>query len=323
MNDDRIQSHILRNIVCAILCILVAAVLVFMYDTNRQQDKAQTAALQALRDELQPYESELRELQAELGSLEEDVSYTSEEAGIMIGFVPSDTSDLSYIVKKAETYGFTPVLVIDCTMEMEDVEAIVGAADEDWEIMLYASDFSEESNEDVVSVMDYLESTGREHTGIFFLRSDYSSAGNIQLLVEDGFIGYTYYSDPPTAGQTEDGLVFFDYSYLTASGTTITSRLASLYSRKSAMIVTFDMASINAGSLSETYVISLFDTMQSYADKEDCSFITVADAVLELSEVNAIEAANREACEEQAAEIQARIEELQEIIAEIYEKAEY
>ncbi|MCD7864408.1 MAG: hypothetical protein LUG61_13105 [Lachnospiraceae bacterium] len=323
MDDDRKQNNTLRNIVCAILCILVAAVLVFMYDTNRQQEKAQTAALQALQDELQPYEAELQELRAELSELEAGVSYTSAEADIMVGFALSGMSDLSYIGEKAEAYGFAPVLVIDCTMEMEDIEAIVDAADKDWEIMLYASDFSEESNENVVVVMDYLESIGREHTGVFFLRSDYSSARNIQLLIEDGFIGYTGYSDSPTAGQTEDGLIYFDYSYLTASGTTITSRLASLYSSKSTIIVAFDMASINSGSLSETYVVSLFDTLQNYAEKEDCSFCTAADAVQELSEVNSIEAANQEAYEEQAAEIQERMEELKETIAQIYEKAEY
>ncbi len=323
MAGDRIINHRKRNIAGVLLCLLVAAVLGYLYYASEQQEKAQTAALLALQEEARPYEAELQELRAQLSDLEEGVSYTREQADLMVGFVLSDVSDISYITEKAEAYDFVPVIVLDCTMAPDEIEAIVEAADESWEIMLYASDFSEASNEDVLSVIAYLESITRKHTGVFFLRSDYSSTENIQLLAEDGFIGYTSYSDSPTFGQAESGMIYFDYSYLTSAGTAVTSRVASLYSSKAVMIVVFDMASINAGDMSEAYVLSLLDTLQTYADQEDCSFTTAADVVRELSEINATEAENQAAYEKQAAEILERMEELKEAIAQIYEKAEY
>jgi len=320
MNDDRTRIN-RRNIICAVLCVLVAAALGILFYTNQQKEKAQTAALESLQEEVEPYESELRELQAELDDLKNDVSYSSEDASIMVGFVLSDASDVSYIKEKAKTYQFSPVIVIDCTMGMEEIEEIIKAADGDWEIMLYASNYSESVNEDVLSVLSYMESAEKKDTGILFLRADYSSESNIELLAEDGFLGYTsYHEESPASGQTDTGMVYFDYSYLTSSGTGVTSRLYSLYNSKSSMIVTFDMASINSGSLSETYVDGLLENMQYYTEYDDCSFSTVADVVQELSQINSVEADNQAAYEKQSEEIQKRIDELEDIIAGIYEK---
>ncbi len=313
----------IKNIVCVVLCVVLAGALVLLICAENQKEQARSAANQALQEEAAPYEIELRALKKELSDLESEVSYFSEEAKILVGFVASDASDLEYVAEKASAYGFSPVLVIDCTMEMDVVEDIVEAADESWEIMLYVPAFSEDTNEDVLAVMSYLEDEGVDHTGVFLLRSDYATESNIQMLKDDGFVGYTNYSDSPASGQTEDGTVYFDYSYLRISGTNVTSRISAMYNNKASMMVAFDMGSIQEGSLTEAYVTELFDTLQSYAEEEDCSFSTTADVVEELSEVNSIEAGNRVEYEKQAAEIQAQIDELEDTIDEIYDRLEY
>ncbi|MCD7749704.1 MAG: hypothetical protein LUH42_06610, partial [Oscillospiraceae bacterium] len=313
--------------VCAVLVVLVVAFLAYMiYPDNREQ-KAQAEAMEELQAEARPYEVELQNLKSELQSLQNSVSYSSEEAEILVGFVASDESAdsyISYIDEKASAYNFSPVLIVDCTMDMDIIEEIIDAADESWEIMLYASSFSEEVNDSVLSVISYLASINREHCGIFFLRGDSSTASNIQLLVDDGFIGYTdYNSESPKAGQTEDGSVYFDYSYLTTSGTTVSSRITALYRNKAAMIIAFDMASIQSGALTEAYVVSLLDRMQAYTENDDCSFSTVAAVTEKLSEINTIEAELQADYEAQAAEIQERIDELEELIEEIYAEVAY
>lgn len=312
-----------RNLFCAVLCILAVAALGYLVYTSRQQEKELTASLNALQAEAKTYESELADLRLELNSLPDTFSYSSEEAEIMVGFNVTSAEDIAYIEEKSETNDFSPVLVIDCTMETEDIETIVEAADADWEIMLYATDFSEAANDDVLKVLSWMESIEREQTGVFLLRDAYSSESNMQLLADDGFIGYTSYHDSsPQIGQTEDGYVYFDYSYLISSETVINDRLSALYSSKASMIVVFDMFSINSGSVSKSYVTSLLNTMQGYAKQEDCSFSTVADVVEELSGINEIEAENQEEYEEQAAEIQERIDELEETISNIYDQLE-
>lgn len=312
------------NIICAVLSILLAGALIFMLYNENKQEKAQSAAIKAVLEEVQPYEDELQDLKTELSNMKYDVSYSGEEAEIMVGFVASGASDVNYINGKTEAYGFSPVLIIDCTMETDVIEDIIEAADKSWEIMLYAPTFSDEVNEDVLSVISYLEEEGKEHTGVFFLRSDYSTSSYIQLLKDDGFVGYTSYnSESPRAGQTDDGTVYFDYSYLSSSGTSVTSRLSSMYNNKASMMFAFDMSSINEGTLTEDYVAEMLDTLQSYTEKDNCSYSTVAGVVEKLSEINSIESENQESYEEQAAEIQKRIDELEDTISEIYDKLEY
>ncbi|MCD8380483.1 MAG: hypothetical protein LUC95_09270 [Lachnospiraceae bacterium] len=318
MNDDATFT-IARNVICILLSVLLAAGLGFLYYRDRQQENVQTDTIEALQAEAAPYENELNELRSQLSGLESSFTYTREKASVMVGFAVTDAAELSYIEEKAAQYGFSPVLVLDCTMELTDVEAIVEAADEDWEIMLYAANFSEEANDDVLAVLSYLEDAGRKDTGMFLLRGGYDGAANIELLAQDGFVGYTsYHEETPQAGQTEEGYVYFDYSYLSAEGTGVTGRLAALLSRKAAMIVVFDMASVDAGALPETYVDSLLKLLQEYDEREDCAFSTVADVVEELSGINALLAASEAEYEAQAAALSEQIAELEETVAGIY-----
>ncbi|MCD7845178.1 MAG: hypothetical protein LUG57_04880 [Oscillospiraceae bacterium] len=311
------------NAALIVLALALAGVLFFMLNKDNRQTQEQAEQIETLREEARPYEKELQALAEELEDLEDAVSYASETAEFIVGFVVTDVSDLDYIQEKAAAYLFSPVLVLDCTMERTVIEEIVSAANSSWELMLYAPDYLAGVNDQILDVADYLDSVGREYTGVFFLREDYSSADSIQLLAEDGFVGYTsYHSDSPRAGQLEDGMVYFDYSYLSTSGTSVASRLSALYSNKASMLVVLDMASINSGKLTEAYVISLFDRLQSYAENDDCSFSTVTEVVEELSKINDIEAENQAGTEARAAELQERIAELEEIIQGIYDKLE-
>jgi len=309
------------NIVYVVACLLLAGAMALMVYRDRQEKNAYTSAVRELQAEVKPYEKELEALESELDSLEAEGSVSSDAAAIMAGFTVTGVEDLSYIREQAEAYNFSPVLVIDCTMDLSLIGEILEAAEEAWEIMLYAPEFTEEMNVDVLSVLSYLESLEREHSGIFFLRSDFSSSSNIQLLLNDGFIGYTLYNGKsPEAGLTEDGTVYFDYSYLSSTGVSASDRLAALYTNRSSMIFVFDMESIHSGTLTEADVTSLFDTLQEYAAYDDCSFSTVADVVEDIIEIGEKEAARQTAYEERAAKIQERVDELTEIISDIYDR---
>ncbi|MCD8008024.1 MAG: hypothetical protein LUF68_03675 [Clostridiales bacterium] len=314
----------IRNLICAILCVLLACVLGYLLYTNHREQQAQTAAIEAVVEEAKSYEQELEELEEELAALEAAAAYTSEVASIMVWFTCSDAADLAYIADKAETWQFSPVLVLDCTMEQADIKQLLSAVDDTWEIMLYAPAFSQETNEAVLSARSCLEAAGRQHTGVFLLRDDYNNESNVQLLLNDGFIGYTsYHTKAPEEGQTAEGAVYFDYSYLTSSNTTVESRLSALYENKSAMLVVFETGSIGSDSMPESYVTSFLDTMRAYTEYDDCAFSTMTAVVEELSQINTIEATNRAAHEERIAEIQRQIDQLEETIDAIYDKLEH
>lgn len=318
------RGRLIRNILFAVISVILAGGLAFMIYSDEQEQKERAAAILELQAEARPYEVELNNLQSELSSLEKNTSYTSDRAEIMVGFIASEVLDIEYIRDKAQVYGFPPVLVVDCTMDISDIEEIIEAADENWEIMLYASPFSDDSNENVLAVLSYLEAVGRGDTGVFFLRNSDNSSQNVQMLVDDGFFGYTnYHSESPTAGQTEDGYVYFDYSLIQSTGTVVEDRLSVLCGNKSSMIVIFDMESIDSGAITETYVTEFMEELQNYTIDDACSFATVEEVVQELSEINMTEAQQQADYEEQAEEIQERIDELKEIISDIYSRIEY
>ncbi len=319
MNNERTS---LINTVCIVLCVLLAAILIFMIYMDKRADKKQTAAIEESIAKAETYEAEQQELKSKLTALRNSVNYTSDTAKIMAGFVVSEVSDVSYIRKKAAAYGFSPIVVIDCTKETDFIEQVVEASDRSWEIMLYTPTFSAEINEKVLSVISYLHSAGRDHCGIFLLRQDYSTASNIELLTNDGFIGYTVYNDSPKSGQAQDGSAYFDYSYLTISGTAIASRLSILYMDKTSMIVALDMASINSDVLTENYTVSVLDSIKTHEENGECSFTSAAAVVSELSKINMTESERQAECEKESKELQAKIDELDDVIHDIYAELE-
>ncbi len=319
MNNERTR---LINTVCIVLCVLLAVILIYMICMDKRADKKQTAAIEESIVKAEAYETEQRELKSKLTALQNSIYYSSDTAKIITGFVVSEVSDISYIKEKASAYGFSPVIVIDCTKEKDFIEQVVKASDRSWEIMLYTPTFSAEENEKVLSAISYLNSLGRDHCGIFLQRQDTCTAANLELFINDGFIGYTVYNDSPKSGQAQDGSVYFDYSYLTISGTAIASRLSALYRDKTSMIVALDMASINSGVLTENYTVSLLDSIKAHAENGDCTFAPVSAVVSELSKINMTEAERQAAFEKESKELQSRIDELDDIIHDIYNELE-
>ncbi|MCD8021181.1 MAG: hypothetical protein LUF92_16890 [Clostridiales bacterium] len=314
---------IIRNVIIVLLFLLAGSAIVYLLIAEKE-DETQAKTAEEVVEEAKPYEDELKELESELKALKNGVSYSSEKAQIMIGFVVEDASDLTYIKEKADACQLSPILVLDCTMERDVLEEIIEEADESWEIMLYAAPFSEETNEDVLSVISYLKSEDREYSDVFFLRSDYNNEDNLKRLKRDGFSGYTsYHSNDPVSGQTEDGTVYFDYSYLSSSGISVSSRISALYGNKAAMIIAFSMTSINNESMSDTYVESTLENIRQYTANSDCAFSTIKKVVKELSSINDIEAENQSDYEEKSKIIQEQIDELEETIEEIYDQLEY
>ncbi len=318
------RNTLIRNVICVAVSVILLGWLVYMIHSANKKNSMQSEAIEAAKTEAYPYEKELRQLEAELEDMQEGIAYASDRAEIMVGFIPTSPDDLSYIKKQSQEYGFLPVIVLDCTLEKEVRESIIERMDKTWELMLYASKFSEEENKSVKSVLDYIKDNNHEHTGVFFLRNDYRTTENVQLLKDDGFIGYTVYNtDSPKAGQYDDGTVYFDYSYISSTSTSVGNRLASFYENKTSIIVVIDVASINDDKLDDEYITALFEALEKYADYDDCSFATVEDVVEELSNVNSIESDNAEELEADTSDIQKRIDELENIIFDIYKNIEY
>ncbi|MCD7771298.1 MAG: hypothetical protein LUH23_04355 [Oscillospiraceae bacterium] len=315
-------NHARRNLILAVLSLIVLAVLGIMMYSYSANTSEQKARLEAAVAEAEAYENEVNELRRSISSAQAELlSDASGIAQFVVGFVISSEDDIAYAEEKADEYGFEPVLLLNCNYELGELESLsVLASGTGHEIMLTASVFTSDTNETVTSLLSYMRRNSIECSDIFLLRSDYYSDSSVEMLISDGFSGYTVYNTTPTSGITDDGYITFDYSFLTVDSSSYT-RFSSSYSNLSAMIVAVDMDSMRSGTLTESFVTSLLSTLSSYAGNEDCEFATV-------SEVTETLLAEDEEYREKLAEYEAyvseckqRIEELEELIAEIYSGA--
>ncbi len=312
------ESHIVRNIICALLSAVVLAVfglLAYNYKTNSSDEKSR---LEAAIAEAKPYEDEATSLKRAISSATDDFYGTSETARFVIGYIISNDDDITFAEEQAAEYGFEPVLVLDCSGTLTSLQRLaLTASGSGHEIMLAASAFTAESNETIKSLMTYMDQRGIAYSEIFLLRTDYYSDENVELIISDGFSGYTVYNSTPTSGITEDGYITFDYSYLTADATSYT-RFSSSYSNYASMVIAFDMDSYRGGTLTKSFMETLLGTISSYSENDDCEFSTLSQAVENLLEENESMEEKQADFDAYIAECEARIDELEDIIAEIY-----
>ncbi|MCD8005370.1 MAG: hypothetical protein LUF29_00110 [Oscillospiraceae bacterium] len=312
------ESHVRRNIVFALLSVAVLAVFIFLVYNYSIESSDAKSRLEAAVAEAKVYEDEVTKLKRSITSAADALSDTAGTARFVIGYVIYSEDDISFAEEQGLQYGFDPALVIDCVGNLVELEALASvAASSGHEIMLTASVFTPEYNETVISLLDYMSEEGIECSDIFLLRSDYYSSSSVDLVISDGFAGYTVYNSTPTSGITDEGYITFDYSYLTVDSTSYT-RFSSSYTNVASMVVAVDMDSIRTGTLTEAFVSKLLSTLSSYAENDDCEFSSISDVTESLlTDAESMDDRIAE-YEAYAAECQARIDELEEIIAEIY-----
>ncbi|MCD7847982.1 MAG: hypothetical protein LUG49_08170 [Oscillospiraceae bacterium] len=311
-------SHVRRNIIFALLSVIVLVVfcvLAYNYKSKSSDDKSR---LEAAVAEAKVYEDEVTALKRSITAAADDLADKSETARFVIGYVISSDDDITHAEEQGAEYGFEPVLVLDCVDSLVELEALAySASNTGHEIMLTASVFTSETNETVQSLISYMSANGIEYSDIFLLRSDYYSDASLEMIIADGFAGYTVYNTTPTAGLTSDGYVTFDYSYLTVDSTSYT-RFSSSYSNMASMMIAVDMDSVRAGTLTEGFITTLLSTLSIYAENDNCEFSSIADVENALLTANETAEQRQAEYEAYVAECEERIAELEEIIAEIY-----
>lgn len=312
------KRRMIGNILFGLLMLSMILALGFIRYTDQQERKEQSEIIEALNAKARPYQAEKIQLQLELDGLQRDTAYQSKTARYMVGFLASSADDFSYIREQAQFYGFSPIIIFDCDEDTADLQEQLTMTEDTWEIMLGTSSFGSDVSERIQAFKAWLDEEGRKDTGVFFIRRDDLSAANIQLLLDNGLIGYTEYHDSPSAGQKLNGAVCFDYSYIWTNEVSVDSRLSGVYANRSAMLYVFDMEKMRSGEVTETAVATILRKVQRYAAMEHGTFATVGSVVAELLNINCFVEEKQAAKEERMSEIQGRMDELDKIIHDIY-----
>ncbi len=272
-----------------------------------------------LEEKASPYEKEKSKLEDQLRELNNSAKYTRDKARILVGFFISAPSDISYVREQAEKYGFSPILIINCDVDIENIKACIKDADASWEIMLHSELAKNDSHDRISAVISYLDSVSKNCCDVFFNRGDHLSADNVSKLKSSGFAGYTMYHDSPTSWQNTDGMVYFDYSHIRSDSMALVSRrLSECYAKRAAMMFVLDMESINTNTISQSSLQFVFDELLRVTTEEYCDFSVVSEVVETHSKI--IETIKEQEIKnaDEAKNIQGRIDELSAIIAEIY-----
>ena len=314
MDKKRLLTGIL-----AVVGIVLGVVFVSSLYMDQKEEQQQSAQLVRQKEEAKPYEKEIKEINTQIEERKQNLDYLSDTAKMLVGYKMYAPENLAVIQKQAETYGFAPVIVLDCAMETTQltslIQTVVGGG---WEIMLTGSPVMDEFSEKVTHVREVLGQFGISDTGVFLLRDSYYSQENIERLTANGFKGYTCYSSEVTNGCEEDGMVYFEYWYYNKDSSLLEDKMGQMVSGRKSMIVVFELESLQTEDLSEEEMEQTLNLTKEYVEDGEMVYSSAAEVVHELSNMDAIQAQRQAEYEEYAAQQQEKIGELKEKINQIY-----
>ena len=128
----------------SIVVFLLAVVLFGLLFVSHRQEQRQTAHMQQLQKEATPYEQEINDIRSELAQKQRAINMKEDASGILFGFVPASADDFTEIDKLAAEHSITPVILLDCSQEKEQLTRILKkAVAKDYEVVLAGLQFDE------------------------------------------------------------------------------------------------------------------------------------------------------------------------------------
>ncbi len=308
----------INKIVSLLLIVTLLSFLIVVYLWERQDGQRQDQMQQEYVEKSRLYQSEMGKLQEELLELDVAEAYYGESAHIMVSFSVKGAADITFVRAQAARLEFDPILVIDIAMEPEVLAEVLDVADPTWELMLRSITPDAEDAEKIDTLRAVAESRGRSFSDVAVYRLEQLNQQERELVQGFGFTGVTVYHDSPISGQTEDGMVYFDFSSVARDDIALESRLSQCCEKEASMIYIFDMESMRVGRMNEQQVVRYLDQIFRYVAGGKCSIASVEETVSMLSENNQITAIREMMVEEQREIIRRRIKELEEILQNIY-----
>ena len=190
----------------SIVVLLLAVVLFGLLFVNHRQEQRQTAYMQQLQKEAVPYEQEINDIRSELAQREFAIKNTEDTSGILFGFVPASADDFTEIDKLAAEHSITPVILLDCSQEKEQLTRILKkAVAKDYEVVLAGLQFDESILQTADEMKDLLAQMDDTKSPAFLLRNKANTEETRNLLNEHGYTELILYDDSLQAGMQENG----------------------------------------------------------------------------------------------------------------------
>ncbi len=306
----------MRKLVKILVCIIVLTALglmamrIYYYREDANARSAHIAELSALAKE---YETELTHLKREQ-ELAEQNTYIPEAPGAAIIAFRIDSEETLELAKAyGEKYRFTPSILINVD-DVEASELIELLADSGLDLIFACNSFTIRTGTDLKTVMEAEEELGGNTTHAFLLRANDDTEANRRILIKAGIKTLFLYGGTLDTDVTEE-FTELNYSYISRSGYTPSTRLSDLDRSEQGLLFAVDLVDT---TVTEKQLDDILDAIQAASEE---GRITVGSTERAVSVVRSrVDSENevRERFLSSQNERLARIEELEEIIREIY-----
>ena len=295
----------------AIATVILAAVLVVLLVRNHLETQRRDAALLTMLDQARPIERELDRAKRELAERERALNDNEKSACLMVGYQIVQRSDIDFANHQAKHYGFTPVFVLDPTLE--NVRELLDALRETpCEIVFSASPCTPETS-NAAELRELLAEPERAavDTGCFLLRSTDDSAETLALVASSGYTGCIRHADTGENTVLETGVITLSYSQIKSGAFSVKNRLDKALAAGQALLFVFDMESMRAGTLTGTDAENALTEISAAWTEQGLTPGTVVGALEEVrvySETKAMTRAEFEAYDDEQREKIAALE---------------
>lgn len=132
-----------------------------------------------------PYEQEINDIRLELAQKQRAINIEEDTSGILFGFVPASADDFTEIDKLAAEHSITPVILLDCSQEKEQLAQILEkAVAKDYEVALAGLQIDESILQTADEMKDLLAQIDDTKSPAFLLRGNVNTEETRNLLNE-------------------------------------------------------------------------------------------------------------------------------------------
>ncbi|MCR5743488.1 MAG: hypothetical protein K6F92_07210 [Lachnospiraceae bacterium] len=307
-----------RNIVFAILCIVLVGILVILFyaDAIKHSEAGDLTDISLAK--VNAYEKELESLNRKLTEARQE-ALVAPVPMMVFTFEVSTPEMVDKMLEFTQKYSLKPAIVLDIDLEDEELQALLSYIDtETYNVAFTGEPFNESCMPRLLELREAVSKTSLKDTGLFILREASYCSANVELLRSNGFAGYTVYTDYARVTNKDGDMYYCDYSYIVQTGTVITERLKYMITGGTTMVMIFDLNAYEQKRFKDNTVRELVEDVYFYRDSGKMVVGNIEDAFEAFENREATEAENLRVFEEEYAADLARKAELERLINEYY-----
>ena len=297
-----------------ILCAVLLAVPLWM---KRQQENRRQVHMSTLKQQAAPYEREIQALQSELNKRKNAISANTDTSGAIPCFKISSAEDVATVKELCAGYAFTPTILLSCSLEQESLNSIIEtSAAENYDFVLCVRTMQEDTLDTMAQLQETIAQYNPAWKPAVLLHSQEDTKQNQALLAEHGYRMLFRYNNELDDG-AQDEMLYLAYGFILA--TTDTSWLTDmLVDTRTSMAICFDLDGLQKNTLAEKDITDCLDVLDERLSAGVLEYRDVQTAFLVLAQKEGRTEQARAEFDQYAQQQEARIEELEGIVKEIY-----